>query len=71
MKGSGVLVGNFELNLLGRLTWAWAILLLIPERDKEPLTNRETVTEDVLLKVFTAVYWIVKKSYLTTRSSYM
>ena len=41
MKGSGVLVGNFELNLLGRPTWAWAILLLIPERDKEPLTNRE------------------------------
>ena len=56
MKGSGVLVGNFELNLLGRPTWAWAILLLIPERDKEPLTNRETVTEDVLLKVFTAAY---------------
>ena len=56
MKGSGVLVGNFELNLLGRPTWAWAILLLIPERDKEPLTNREIVTEDVLLKVFTAAY---------------
>ena len=34
MKGSGVLVGNFELNLLGRPTWAWAILLLIPKRDK-------------------------------------
>ena len=161
MKGSGVLVGNFELNLLGRPTWAWAILLLIPKRDKfqhtgswlnkrsmsfcvttemwwpvyvegeglfcllckkktrlilktsrkfltrspvndfaqrslkivavrhniwtqfqrrccgefpcfkEPLTNREIVTEDVLLKVFTAAYWIMKKSYLTTRSSYM
>ena len=34
MKGSGVFVGNFELNLLGRPTWAWAILLLIPKRDK-------------------------------------
>ena len=159
MKGSGVLVGNFELNLLGRPTWAWAILLLIPKRDKfqhswlnkrsmsfciktemwwpvyvegeglfcllckkhdtsypqnklkvfnkkpckrfrlgefedhcrtsqhmnavsaEMLRRvsvfqrtpdeREIVTEDVLLKVFTAAYWIVKKSYLTTRSSYM
>ena len=158
MKGSGVPVGNFELNLLGRPTWAWAILLLIPKRDKfqhswlnkrsmsfcvttemwwpvyvegeglfcllckentsnsqnkskvfnkEPckrfrpeefedhcrtsqqmntvsaemlqrvsvfqrtLDEREIVTEDVLLKVFTAAYWIMKKSYLTTRSSYM
>ena len=159
MKGSGVFVGNFELNLLGRPTWAWAILLLIPKRDKfqhswlnkrsmsfciktemwwpvyvegeglfcllckkhdtsnpqnklkvfnkkpckrfrrgefedhcrtsqhmnavsaEMLRRvsvfqrtpdeREIVTEDVLLKVFTAAYWIIKKSYLTTRSSYM
>ena len=159
MKGSGVLVGNFELNLLGRPTWAWAILLLIPKRDKfqhswlnkrsmsfcvttemwwpvyvegeglfcllckkhdtsnpqnkskvfnkEPckrfrpeefedrcrtsqhmnavsaemlrrvsvfqrtLDEREIVAEDVLFMVFTAAYWIMKKSHLTTRSSYM
>ena len=34
MKGSGMLVGNFELNLLRRPTWAWASLLLTPKRDK-------------------------------------
>ena len=31
------------------------------------LDEREIVTEDVLLKVFTAALWIMKKSYLTTR----
>ena len=35
------------------------------------LDEREIGTEDVLLKVFTAAYWIMKKSYLTTRSSYL
>ncbi|CAH3105213.1 unnamed protein product [Porites lobata] len=44
---------------------------LFQRTGNKPLTNREIVTEDVLLKVFTAAYWIVKKSYLTTRSSYM
>ena len=34
MKGSGMLVENFELNLLRRPTWAWACLLLTPKRDK-------------------------------------
>ena len=35
------------------------------------LDEREIVTEDVLLKVFTAAYWIMKKTYLTTRSSHL
>ena len=35
------------------------------------LDEREIGTEDVLLKVFTAAYWIMKKSYLTTRSSHL
>ena len=156
MKGSGMFVGNFELNLLRRPTWAWASLLLTPKRDKfqhswlnkdrchfvlrlrcsglfmlktrvcsaccakdmtclilktswkfltrspvndfakkshcrtsqhmnavsaemlqrvsvfqRTLDEREIVTEDVLLKVFTAAYWIMKKTYLTTRSSHL
>ena len=32
------------------------------------LDEHEIVAEDVLLKVFTAAYWIMKKSYLPTRS---
>ena len=35
------------------------------------LDEREIVTEDVLMKVFTAAYWIMKKTYLTTRSSHL
>ena len=35
------------------------------------LDERKIVTEDVLLKVFTAAYWIMKKTYLTTRSSHL
>ena len=159
MKGSWMLVGNFELNLLRKPTWAWASLLLTPKRDKfqhswlnkrsmlfsvktemwwpvyvegeglfcllckrhdmsnpqnkskvfnkEPckrfrpeefedhcrtsqqmntvsaemlqrvsvfqrtLDELEIVTEDVLLKVFTAAYCIMKKTFLTTRSSHL
>ena len=35
------------------------------------LDEREIGTEDVLLKVFTAAYWIMKKTFLTTRSSHL
>ena len=35
------------------------------------LDELEIVTEDVLLKVFTAAYWIMKKTFLTTRSSHL
>ena len=35
------------------------------------LDEGEIGTEDVLLKVFTAADWIMKKSYLTTRSSHL
>ena len=34
MKGPGMLIGNFELNLLRKPTWAWASLLLTPQIDK-------------------------------------
>ena len=34
MKGPGMLIGNFELNLLRKPTWAWARLLLTPQIDK-------------------------------------
>ena len=34
MKGSGIVVGNFKLNLLRTPTWAWASLLLTPKSDK-------------------------------------
>ena len=35
------------------------------------LDEREIVTEDMLLKVFTVAYWLMKKSYLTIRSSHL
>ena len=41
MKGSGMFVGNFELNLLRRPTWAWASLLLTPKRDKFLWLNKD------------------------------
>ena len=59
MKGSGVLVGNFELNLLGRPTWAWAILLLIPERDKFQHTGSWLNKRSMSFCVTTEMWWPV------------
>ena len=59
MKGSGVLVGNFELNLLGRPTWAWAILLLIPKRDKFQHTGSWLNKRSMSFCVTTEMWWPV------------
>ena len=59
MKGSGVLVGSFELNLLGRPTWAWAILLLIPKRDKFQPTGSWLNKRSMSCCVTTEMWWPV------------